>query len=225
MNIRVGVYEFFGYTVPGGIFLFGILYLFHANSIININIDINKLNIAQVLIYGAFSYIVGILIYPISTFIFNKIIPVKHHNEQNENDGKPKKLNIGQEALNQFKKRYKDVFIFKSIFNSQEWAVLQAILKKDNIQISDDIEKLRAIGLMFKNISLCFFFLALILTYEIIAIKYYKWKLVLIFTLLFCSYLSGLRGIEYHKWSYHLLYESIIAKFLDVNDLLIKKVE
>ena len=77
MSIRIGLYDFFSYTLPGVLYSFAVVYFLVAVKIIQV--DINTILMAakdQIILLLIFSYLLGMIMDPLSKPWYRLFAPV-----------------------------------------------------------------------------------------------------------------------------------------------------
>jgi len=203
MSIKISIYDFFAYTIPGGFYLFTIAYACSVFGLITFDFQaLADLSIIQVLLIAASAYVVGLLIDRIAAIWYRLF--------------KPK--NFPQVVLDEFKAVHTD-FEFK--FQGRDWPILIAYLRRENIDPIPD--RFNATHIMLKNIGFNFVALAAIEAVQFIRTGFLLWYLISCFALLVFSIIAGRQAARFNKWFYTSIYEAIIARSLEQADLLIKK--
>jgi hypothetical protein len=204
MSIRVGLYDFFAYTIPGGLYLFTITYLGIILGWIKIDFQVfNNLSVMQVSVLIALAYITGMILEPIAKQ-WQRIFKSK---------------GISQKVLDGFKEKHADLDIR---FRAWDWAVLLAYLRRENIDVAVEIERHKVTSIMLRNVSLSLILLAVIHIVEFIRTNF-VWYLVLFAALVFASIMAGRESTKFQAWFYSTIYEAITARSLEASDLVVRK--
>ena len=199
MSIKVNAYDFFAYTIPGGLILFTILYALNIFGVIQIDFLTIVSSVGQSLIVIAASYIAGLLIEPIGKLWYRLFRP----------KGFP------DVALVEFKKIHPSIRVN---FKAEDWIILFAYIKHQNIEIASDIERVNASSVMMRNISLGFMILAVV---EIVNFSLVLVPLHLVFgvVLVIFSIIAGKESDKFAQWYYFAIFETITSQTLQISDL------
>ena len=138
MSIRLGIYDFFAYTIPGGLYLFAILYIII--KLTSLNIDLAQITIVQVLFFSIAAYVSGLILDPLAKKLWYSYFEVK---------------NLMSEVLAELNTR-NDNISFPSV--KIDWYVLLAYIKHQNMEMAVDIERLKAPKLCLEMSVLPFYF-------------------------------------------------------------------
>jgi len=207
MSIRIGIYDFFAYTIPGGFYLLTIAYLCLISGLATIDFQsLSNPSIVQAIVVAILAYIAGLVFDPIAQPWYRLF--------------KPK--SFSKKVLDEFKESYTDLEIK---FQARDWPVLLAYLRRENIDIAADIEKLNATNIMLRNASFNLVILSVIQIIQYIRTGFFAWNLVLCFVFLISSIIAGRESIKRVTWFYLGIYEAITARSLELSDLLVRKQE
>lgn len=203
MSIKIDLYDLFAYTIPGGFYLFTILYLC---QILNItSVDVNQINdfSAWLLIIGAaVAYAIGHIFDPLSYRVqswFRRNIPKR----------------------NQFLHRYRArPNALRLAFGDGDQPILRAYITKHCPELADKIDKNGAIRTMLRNISLNFMFLAFVLgIHFLLTINIYLIAGILL--TIAASLIAMQESLKFGRWFSDLTFQSIIALAMSSKDLTI----
>lgn len=205
MSIQFGVYDFFAYAMPGGLYLLSFIYIYA--SFVGIKFDLlSNLSIVQILIVTVFGYIFGLVIDRIAIFWYRIF--------------EPKQL-----AEVVFEKLKEDYPNLEFNFRGKDWAVLIAYLQREKIETTSEIHRFNAIHIMMKNASFNFIILAVA---EIILFFNNGFDLLYLIigvSLIIASIISARQAVRFNKWFFKSNFEAVIAKGLEQKDLITKRVE
>ncbi len=202
MSIRIGIYDFFAHTLPGGLYLLALLYSFNLVDPVFIQIVPKDLSIIDFLLLGAASYILGLLCTPIA-FKFWKVLN--------------RSPNVQAEALQRVKKRFPH---FELRCNGREWPILHARIEILNEELGARVDKHRATGIMLRNAIMAFVALSLV-SFSTAAVRGPRSLEVLVgIGFLVAAYLSNHECRKYLRWSYSLIFEATIADGLKSSEIL-----
>jgi hypothetical protein len=204
MSIRVGLYDFFAYTIPGSLYLFTIIYLGVVLGWVYIDFQmLNNLSLVQIGGFIAFAYITGLTLDTIARY-WHRFF-------------KPKWLS--KKVFDDFKAKYAHLEIR---FRYGDWAVLLAHLRSENIDVAAEIERLNVTSIMLRNISLNLAFLAALQIFEFIKTNF-VWHPVLFAAFIFLSIMAGRESTKFQAWFFSAIFEAITARSLEISDLVVRK--
>jgi hypothetical protein len=168
MNVRIGLYDFFAYTVPGGLNLFTILYILVRFKVVQVNQQFQDfiLSAAGILLITIASYVFGLL-FDLLTSRWVRLFRAK---------------NFPQHILDEFKKIHPQIEIR---FQAFDWSVLLAKIRNENVENGSMIEQNNVTNLMLRNLSFGFALLGIVQLIEFaLTINTLNIVLAIIFTVL-----------------------------------------
>ncbi len=195
---RLGIFDLFAYTLPGGIYVAAII---TALSIwpVGIDVPISKLNASTLVVLVAASYLIGMLVSPLKWTPWDRLFPYPD-------------LNV---ILQKLQRTYPEVTLN---IRPDQWPVLQAITALEDREYSLAVDKLRATHIMLRSVSLalCVFFI-LALAYALGHPKSITaW--VGAVSALGGSALAAKSSRTFMSWTYSYTYELVIARVLIPTD-------
>jgi hypothetical protein len=198
MSIRVGIYDFFAYTIPGVFYI--IILGFWLNVLGIVTLDLQALNsfslTSMFLIIGA-GYILGLLIDQVA-YRWVRLF-------QSEN------REAVRFAFDEFHESHPWVVLN---FEPQDWGILLRAIKSKSMDAAADIEQHNVAAIMFRNFSLGLVLSALacllyfLLVYQAIA------NILLAIICLQLSFAAMKRGRIRRHWFYMAIFEGFTAHFL-----------
>jgi hypothetical protein len=199
MSIKANVYDFFAYTIPGGFILLTTLYALTIFGVLQIDFFSLAPSTAQIIIIIGLSYILGLLLEPIARLWYRLF--------------KPK--GYAELALIEFKKSHPLIHVN---FEASDWNILFAYLKRQNLDIASDIERVNASSVMLRNISFGFMVLAVA---ELVNFYMLFLPLHLFFSivLLVFSIIAGKESDKFAQWFFLAIFENIASQALQISDL------
>ena len=203
MNIKISVYDFFAYTIPGFIILFTILYAYTIFG--SIQIDFLSINpsIAQIAVLLGVCYIIG-LVFDSTGKLWYRVF---------------KPMNFPNLVLTEFKQSHPALEIK---FQAADWPILLAYIKYQNIDVVTDIERMNASNIMLRNVSVAFIGLSLVQIVKFIQVLSMPY-LVIGIAFIVSAVILGKESVKYARWFYLGIFEAIAANSLNVSDLLTNK--
>ena len=204
MGIKVTLYDFFAYTIPGGFYLATFIYLGTVLGLFSIDLQmIENITLAQIAIIAICSYITGLILDPTSRpwyyRFFNK--------------------NFNQDSL-EYVNSYSEAQITTK---PESWAILLMFIRIQEHSNSDGIERYNVTTIMLRNVSFSFLLSSIITLILIVQSHYYAWNIALCIVLLVLSILAGREAARFHRWFYLAMYQAIVAFGSEPSDFLTKK--
>jgi len=197
MTIRIGIYDFFAYTIPGAVYLSAVVYLLHTFQVVSIDFAFADLSIIHIVVVAFLSYITGFIFDPIPTPLWERLFGLKDTSEK---------------VLDKFKQDHPCLDIK---FRGSAWPILLAYIRRESVDVASDIEKFNAIAKMFKNVSFGFFVFSVI--WIIQALRTNLWPLILALTFLLLSLVAARQGAKFKRWFYSMIYEATVASSLEID--------
>jgi hypothetical protein len=200
---RFGVFDFFSYTLPGGIYLAAVLTALKlwpiAPALVPFKLDAPLLAILVVV-----AYLIGLLMSLVTWNPWSRLFRAQQLDK----------------ILEKLQRTYPD---FTLNMKPTQWPVLQANTAFKDREFSLALDKLRATKLMLSGVSLAlFFFAAMLLVYAIGHPRsLISWLGVV--TALGASALAMKGSRKYKSWTYHYTFELMIARVVKPEDFVIRK--
>lgn len=143
MSIKIGIYDFFAYTIPGGMYLVSVIYLGYIFQ--SFIIDITTFDLVPLLIFVALSYVIGLILNPIS-YKWHRLFKTK---------------DISRTTLEKFQNNN---FNFKFKFEPRDIPILIRYIKQNDMEVASEMGQFNAMHIMLRNrnVSLSLFFLTII---------------------------------------------------------------
>jgi len=202
MAIKLGTYDFFAHLISGSFFLAYILYM--SQNFLPITIDIANLSIPMLLILGIIAYVLGHVAHQLSSQLWYRFFAPKDLY----------KKTIGQLS--------KEVPYVKFDIDNTDWYTLVSYVKKQSIDMAQDIEHYHVISVMHRSISFVLLLFSLTFGVEFFQNNYSYSQLVLtIFSLTFSILLARI-SVTYHRYFFRSIHQSIIALIMKPEQLPIK---
>ncbi len=204
MSIRLGLYDFFAYTIPGGLYLLALVQLGNILGWVSIDFQtINSLSVLSIVlavVLFAIAYITGHIFEPFAKRwrrLFFK------------SGGLQKRVFDGVKA------KYPDTEIK---FRLGDWTLLLAYLRLENAEVAAEIARPNVTSIMLRNVSLGLILLAVLQIVEFIHTGFLVWHLVLSVALVIASIVAGRESVKFQRWFYSGIYEAIIARTRNLSD-------
>ncbi len=198
MSVRIGIYDFFSYTLPGVFYLLIIAYGLFVFGFIKIDPNaLSGFSFYSFLILIGAGYIAGSLLDPIAyrwSLFFQSRPRVAR-----------------KFAFDEFHKLHPQIELN---FKPEDWRILLYTLKHSSIEAATEIELHSVAGVMLRNIS---FGLALISTIYLLfffVVNNNLWNLVLAGISFYFSTVAIKRGRLRRHWFYLSIFEAFVAYYL-----------
>jgi hypothetical protein len=139
MNVRIGLYDFFAYTVPGGVYLFTLGYILVRLQVIQVNQQIQDflLSATGLVLLTLASYVSG-LVFDFFTSGWIRLFRSK---------------NFSQKIFDEFTRVHPQIEVK---FKASDWQILIARIRQENAEIGSTIEQNNVTNLMLRNLSFGF---------------------------------------------------------------------
>ena len=203
MNVRIGLYDFFAYTVPGGVYLFTTFYILARAQLISLNQEFRNFLLSLtggVLIIVA-SYITGLVI----DFFTTKWV------------GLFRRKYFINRIFDAFVNQHKNVSVR---FQYSDWQILFAKIRQENPEIGLTIEQNNVTNVMLRSLSFGFAMFGVV---QIIEFAFFRNISNLIFTFI-SALLSGVAVVQSSKFSrifFIQIFEQTVAR--DIGDTKLSK--
>jgi hypothetical protein len=198
MSIRIGLYDFFAYTLPGVCYILIAVYGLAIFGFINIDLSLlNSLSLFSVLALIGAGYIIGLLFDPIA-YRWARLFQ-KSNRE------------TARLAFDEFSSRHPWL---KANFKAADWGLLLRAVKSRSIEAAMDVEQHNVASIMLRNISLGLLLLAVIYMLFFLIINFNLWNLVLATLCCSLSIIAIQRSKLRRHWFYIAIFEAFAAHFL-----------
>jgi len=199
MSIRVGVYEVFAYTIPGGLYMIVLAYLILPYLGISVDFRTIDLDFASVVIFAVASFCLGLILNAVCRQTWYRLFHIE---------------NTEEVELVAFKKLHPELTIH---FSAHDWPTLIAYLRKEGTDIGPAVDQIRALHTMLRNIG---FGLAILSGAILIRNPPIRPNVVVVSGLVLAlSIIASRESVKYRRWFYSALYETIIAYGMTMSDL------
>jgi hypothetical protein len=199
MNVKISVYDFFAYAIPGGLILFIIAYALIIFGLIPFDVLLLSPSLAQITVIIGLAYVIGLLFEPIGKFWYRLFRPKNY-------------LDV---ALTEFKELHPLVDVN---FEAIDWTILFALIKRQNLDVAADMERVNATNIMLRNISFGLITLAIIEFVKFVLVLTPLYLALSVLAILF-SIIAGKESVKYAHWFYLGIFENIASQALQVSEL------
>ncbi len=194
MSVRIGVYDFFSYTLPGALFLLwgAVAYeLWTGNSVVP---GLDRVDLAQVALIAVASFLLGHLMDPVSW-----------RNPWYWLFGPRDAASVAHDAI---------VASLPGVqlgFQASDWPILEARIALDSDSAAAEPQKLRATHIMLRSTCLALLLFALLCLVNLIAKGWQEKHLVGTVVALGFSAVAARGSHKFSRWSYNRVFELAIA--------------
>lgn len=204
MGIKVTLYDFFAYTIPGGFYIATFVYFGMVVGIIPVDFElIDNLILTQIVGVTILAYVLGLILDPISRPWYYRFFN-KHFNRES------------LEGVNSSS----DV---KITSGPQNWMVLLMFIRNQEHSTSDGVERYNATAIMLRNVSLCLLLSSVTTLILVFRSHFYIWNIVVCMALFCLSILAAREAARFHRWFYQAIYATIAAYGSKPSDFTAKK--
>jgi len=200
LSISVGVYDLFSYTIPG------ILYFFVTNEIV-------KAFGLPYLKYSDVSDATAIALVIIVSFVLGHVMDFVA--DKWKDLGENKKVSIL--AIEGLKRNYPDLDIK---FQPNERAVLFAVIRRNDEDITATIDRNKAISILFQNLSLGLFLYAIFQLSGMFAFGFSSVNFALLIGSIILSLVIRKRGRMFNLWFNSLIFEVALTYGTSTREIL-----
>jgi len=205
MSIRIGIYDFFAFTVPGIFYLLTSTYVGIILGLIKIDFNtLTEVSVLFVILMALVAYVIGLLLDPIARQWYCIFCP----------------KDVYISVFEEFKTKHDNL---KIKFDAKDWYILLTYFKRDNIEIASDIERYNATRIMLRNISLSFLILGIIQGVQFFRMNFSLGYVISSFILLILTIIALIQCIKYDKWFYSAIYQTAAVYIWDFSKLEINK--
>lgn len=193
MSIRIGIYDFFAYTIPGGLVLLIITGVLDTLGIQGLWEQLKGLNTLQILIFLVACYLTGFASNPVFTKWSTWFEP-RHFEE---------------DVLARFKARNPAIPIE---INPADWPVWFASIRRENLEMAVEIDRNMAISKMIRSLSLFLLLGGILATINVIIGRLPVWNLIAVLLSGGFSYLSIKEAIRFKQRFYLMIFETVVSR-------------
>ena len=197
MSLRIGIYDFFAYTIPGFVHFILFAYLANLFNIVD-KIDIYKISIAHLIIVSGFAFVLGLVFDPLSDKLWFSLFKTKHSKEK---------------AIQEMTRRYPE---FNLNIKPDDWILFLDYIKNRNLDLGFEFDNINAQSKMMRNISFGLLLFGLSFIVNLIL----DFKVILIFSPIICflfSIVLILKAKKFYDWYYCFIFEAIISEQIQLD--------
>ncbi len=195
MSISLSLYDFFAYTLPGGLYLFAII---HGSVILGLATATNfksldSLAPTEIAVLAGVTYLLGIA--------FDKLATEWHY------------LFKGRKFADRVFAEYAANNPHLELkVQSRDWPVMLAYIRRESLEVAADIERVNASRIMMRNISLGLALLTLIQVVQSIKTSSLLAELLLMIAFGIGSFIFIRQATAFQEGFYQKIYEAIVAR-------------
>lgn len=202
MAISLSLYDVFSRLVPGGLFVMAYLYGFH--EVWLRSQPFTGLATAQLLGLAFISYILGYVFDPLGNRwyrFFSKCGP---------------QYRLAEKTAERMFQYYPNVAVDSKALH---WAVWFAYLKRRNLPMAQEIERLNATHIMLRSLSLGMLFASFIFCIKVVTGTFVLAHVLLSLLGLWAAYILMQEAIKFRTWFYQAIYQSVFALTLTSKEM------
>ena len=187
MSVTLGIYDVFSYAIPGLLYLFiftEVLRLLHLPSFDTAKFD----NFVYLVLIGLLSYLVGHVFDYISHNIWYRVF-YRGHTEERAYE------------------KFKEIPGINVDFDPRQWSILFSVLRHNNFELVNSIDKNKATSIMLRNVSFALFLLAIVSAIRTFANGFSLISLLLSIIALIASIVALRRSDMFNLWFYSMIYQ------------------
>jgi hypothetical protein len=193
MSIRIGIYDFFAYTIPGALMLLIILGFLDALGIQDMWIKFHSLNTFQVVLSIVSCYLAG--------YVFNPFLA--------KWSGFFEAKDFVHDTLAQLKMRNPEIV---ANINHVDWPIWMASIRRENLDLAFEIDRFLAIAKMLRGASIFLLFGGIIILVYVLNSRFSAWYLPITIVSTFLSILMVKESIKHKRWFYFVIFETVISR-------------
>jgi len=194
MSIRISIYDFFAYTIPGGVYFFIAIYTLSQLGVLNLDLLTFNPSFFHLVIIAGMAYILGMLMEPIAKVWYNLF--------------KPK--NLPEKVLKGFQENRPHIEVK---FRATDWPILMAYIRREDMEMAEYIERDNASNLMLRSLSFALLIFGIVQIVQFAITLYWIYLIAALICLLF-SAIALKFSLKFATWFYLLIYEATTARVL-----------
>jgi hypothetical protein len=207
MSIRLGLYDFFAYTLPGGLYLLVLTYAAVILGIANADFKIlANLSAVQIAVVIAAAYFIS--------YVFDPVARAWHRLFKGH--GYVKRVH------DEYKAHHPEIELKA---RPGDWPVMLAFIRRENLEVAADIERHNVSRLMMRNVSLGLGMLAALQIIVCLRTGFALLDVALLVLFVTGSIVSGRQATSFQSWFYQSIYQAITARNLTATDFIEMKSE
>lgn len=201
MSVKISLYDFFAYTIPGSLYVFVVYELLALLGWIRQDaVALDKLGLAQILAVAVVAYILAMLLTPIANRWF-WIFTGRHRS--------------AKQAFEQFKANHP---YLRLKVQPITWHPMLAQIRRHNLELSSEIDRYNVTSIMLRNVSLALLMLAILEGFRAFWLAPQLGHLALALLAATGSLLAVRQSRVFNLWFFEAIYESTAALTLEATD-------
>ena len=193
MSIRIGIYDFFAYTIPGGLLLLLLFYGMDSFGVAGIWEKLNALTTPQIFLLVVGAYLVGFIFNPFATKWSSWF----------------ESRNFEQDILDRIKKRNPALPVD---IEAKDWAIWFASIRRENLELALEIDRYMAVAKMLRGVSLFLVLAGVMVLLNIIGQKHPAWYLVGVALSFLFSFVVMRESVYSKGRFFYSIFETVIAR-------------
>lgn len=202
MAIKLGIYDFFSYLIPGGIVISW--FIFVLNRYFALVIGWRNFSIAELLVIGVLSYLVGYVVDYITAKTWYRLF---------------RRKDIFESTMTDFNKRHPTIEVD---FEQMDWYISYAFVKRHNLDMAQDIDKFNVTNKMLRTSSFGFLLFAIVFGVEFFLNGYSSVYLILGIAFLITAVILVREAVKFSSWFYQAVFDSLIAIIAKTEEMPVK---
>jgi len=193
MSIRIGIYDFFAYTVPGGLMLLILLGGLDTAGVQGLWTLVGNLNTLQVFITVVACYLTGFVCSPFLSK-WSALFEPK---------------NFEQDTLERFKAKHPRLTIE---MDASDWPVWLASIRRENLDLAFEIDRHMAVSKMVRGVSFFLLLAGLVVLVNFFTGRVSAWFLPGIAAAFPLAVLTVRESIKFKRWFYIVIFETVVSR-------------
>jgi hypothetical protein len=191
MSVKLDIYDFFSYFIPGGIVTAAFLFILSKHFALEM--DFSNSSIIEFLVLGIVSYLVGYAADFVAGKTWYKLF---------------RRKDIFENTMRNFNKRHAS---FEVGFQEMDWYIPYSFVKNHNLDMAQDIDKLNVTNKMLRTSSFGIFLFAIIFTVEFFLNGYSPVYAILSASCLIIAVILAREAVKFSRWFYETIFQSLVA--------------
>ena len=193
MSIRIGIYDFFAYTIPGGLFLLLLFYGLDSFGVPGIWEKLNTLTTPQIFLLVVGAYLIGFVFNPFATKWSVWFEP----------------RSFEQDALDRIKKRNPALPVDIA---AHDWPIWLASIRRESLELALEIDRYMAVAKMLRGVSLFLLLAGVMILVNVIAQKHPAWYLTGVALSFLFSFVVIRESMYSKRRFFYSIFETVLAR-------------
>jgi hypothetical protein len=204
MSIKISLYDFFAYTIPGAVYLTVAAYTAVLFGLMKLDLNaLNSISIAAGLFLLGASYVVGMVMDPLANL---------WHRLFGSRDSK-------RLAMETIRRRHVSV---QPTFEAGDFIFLLTHLQKDGGEQVSEVERFNVYSLLLRNISFAFIILVVVDLLHYVLIAPSPAALLLSGVVLILALAAGMQGVKFRRWYFEGIYQAVVGEAMKAEDFFVR---